>query len=203
MPTNTPLQSIVLTSSSSSVTFSNIDQSYTDLVLVTNVKGPTSNLESLRLRFNGDSGTNYSVTWMRGDGTSASSGRETSQNVLLVGRAGFQSEMFSPNIIQIINYSNTTTNKTCLVRSSAPQTTSGEAWTNVGLWRSTAAITSIVVSLDTSLFAVGSTFDLYGISSGALGAKATGGIISVDANYYYHTITSPIETMINNAVSWV
>jgi hypothetical protein len=71
MPTNTPLQSIVLTSTSSSVTFSDIDQSYTDLVLVTNVKGPTSNLESLRLRFNGDSGTNYSVTWMRGDGTSA------------------------------------------------------------------------------------------------------------------------------------
>jgi hypothetical protein len=163
--TYTPIATQTLTSAASNITFSSISSIYTDLVLVTNVKGPTSNIESLRLRFNGDSGTNYSVTWMRGDGTSASSGRETSQNVLLVGRVGFQSEMFSPNIIQIMNYSNTTTNKTCLVRSSAPQTSAGETWTNVGLWRSTAAITSIVVSLDTSLLAVGSTFTLYGIKA--------------------------------------
>jgi hypothetical protein len=27
--------------------------------------------------------------------------------------------------------------------------------------------------------------------------------VTSDANYYYHTITSPIETMISNAVSWV
>jgi hypothetical protein len=35
------------------------------------------------------------------------------------------------------------------------------------------------------------------------GQILTGGTVTSDANYYYHTITSPIETMINNAVSWV
>ena len=45
MPTYTPLQSIVLTSSASSVTFSNIPQTYQDLVLVVNPSGVGANTD--------------------------------------------------------------------------------------------------------------------------------------------------------------
>jgi hypothetical protein len=61
-----------------------------------------------------------------------------------------------------MNYSNSTTNKTVLSRGGNAAT-----WvtTNVGLWRNTAAITSIKVfaSDGTSNMNSGSTFSLYGI----------------------------------------
>ena len=154
-----------LSSATATVTFASIPSTYTNLVIVANVSGPTSGIESFRMRYNSDSGTNYSTTWMRGDGSSASSGKENSNTALIAGRVGNQSGMMSVNTIQIANYANTTTYKTMLVRSSAPQSTAGEAWTNVGLWRSTAAISSIALYLDTSNMSSGSTFTLYGIKA--------------------------------------
>jgi hypothetical protein len=66
----------------------------------------------------------------------------------------------SISIWQIMNYSNSTTNKSALNRG-------GGAGTNVeayaGLWRNTAAITSVTVL--TTNFAAGSTFTLYGVKS--------------------------------------
>jgi hypothetical protein len=39
-------------------------------------------------------------------------------------------------------------------------------------------------------YAAGSTFSLYGIASQEAAAKATGGMVTSDANYYYHTFTA-------------
>ena len=64
--------------------------------------------------------------------------------------------------IQIMNYSNTTTYKTALSRSNNANTGTDAI---VGLWRSTAAINSIVVLISGNQFATGSTFTLYGIKS--------------------------------------
>jgi len=61
-----------------------------------------------------------------------------------------------------MNYSNTTTYKTGLVRANSAASGTDAI---VGLWRSTAAITSIVATHDTAQFATGSTFTLYGIAS--------------------------------------
>ena len=62
-----------------------------------------------------------------------------------------------------------------------------------GLWNPStqAAITSIsfAPNLGTN-FVQHSTATLYGVTSAAVGAKATGGTISSDANYYYHTFTT-------------
>ena len=64
-------------SSTNTYTFSSIPSTYTDLVLAfANFQGTTN--YSFALRFNGDSGSNYSYTVLEGNGTSASSGTSTS-----------------------------------------------------------------------------------------------------------------------------
>jgi hypothetical protein len=84
-----------------------------------------------------------------------------------------------------MNYSNATTYKTWLSRANRP---SAGLDAIVGLWRSTAAITSITLSVISDTYSVGSTFSLYGIANADQGAaKATGGIITEDSQYWYHT----------------
>ena len=169
----------------SSVTFSLSGISgYTDLVLVANYTTTVANLD-VRLQVNGDTGSNYSYTYVLGTGSAAGSGRLA--NSVYIG--GYFSVGTSTNgnisIYNFQNYSNTTTNKTILQRMSSAEK---ELTANVGLWRNTAAITSITLFTNTNAFAVGSTFSLYGIANADQGAaKATGGIITEDSQYWYHT----------------
>jgi hypothetical protein len=182
--TYTELLKTTVGTATSSVTLSLSGISgYTDLVVVASTL-TGNDLADFTLRFNSDSGSNYSTTSLEGGGTSAVSQRQSNQTQMYF--VGFQSGTYTEpftSILQIMNYSNTTTNKTVLTRSS-----SNAASAYVGLWRSTAAITSVTIYSASSTFSVGSTFSLYGIANADLGsAKATGGIITEDANYWYHT----------------
>jgi hypothetical protein len=192
MATYNPLQSITLASNASSVTFSGISQDYTDLVLVSQTQQVTSS-EDLAIRFNNDSTSVYSRTYICGDGSTAHSGRSTSQSYIILDHHGTPptSTSFGSSIVNIPNYSNTTLNKTVLNRNGSidsPQAIATVA--NVGLWRSQAAITSItVLCTNSSNLKAGSTFDLYGIKSGA--PQALGGdTVTTDGNYWYHTFRS-------------
>jgi hypothetical protein len=66
------------------------------------------------------------------------------------------------SIINIQNYSNSTTYKTVLARSNNAATGTDAT---VALWRSTSAITSIDYYLNSGSWATGSTFTLYGIKA--------------------------------------
>ena len=186
MATNTyvALQTQTLGSTTASVTFSSIPQTYTDLVIVTNVKSPTTG--NMFIQFNGDSNTNYSRTVLSGSGSAVVSARNSNIAKLYCDYNGYFNTGFdNTKIIQIQNYSNTTTNKTCLIRSGAAATGVDAI---VGMWRNTAAITSILVDSDGANFSSGSTFTLYGIANSEIGApKAFGGTITQDATYTYHT----------------
>ena len=143
-----------LGSSATSTTFSSISGAYTDLVLVfqgTGVSGGT-----LTYQFNGDTSALYSDTYMYSDG-SAGSGRH--QDQIQIFGAGINTSRCM-QIINIMNYANTTTNKVTLLRGNANGIGATVAF--VGLWRSNDAITSIKLNLSSS-FASGSTFTLYGI----------------------------------------
>lgn len=181
MPTNTyvALDTKTIGTAVPTVTFTNIPQGYTDLVLVVN--GFTSADIQTYLQFNGDSSAVYSVTTMLGDGAAASSSRESGQQSIAAG--GYGTSANGNKIVQIQNYSNTTTFKTSLIRANAA---SAFTQARVGLWRSTAAITSITHFATSGNFAVGSTFTIYGIAASSVGAKATGGTIYTDSQYFYH-----------------
>ena len=156
--TYTPIATQTLASTSTSVTFSSIAGTYTDLVLVTN--GNTAANSNTYLQFNGDTATNYSITRMSSNG-SATSARTTSASKINLDAFGFYVTAFSANkIISIQNYSNATTKKTVLIRSNSTSGTDAV----VGLWRSTAAITSLTFTSDSAM-QIGSTFTLYGIKA--------------------------------------
>lgn len=167
MPAKTGTYSLIdsstLGSAQSSVTFSNIPQTYTDLLLVANI-GATASNSTYEVQFNSDTGSNYSHTRLYGDGTNPASDRAANQTAAGVGFVGSASAGTQISYIQ--DYSNTTTFKTVLGRASVAGTIT---MATVSLWRNTNAITSILVKTNAGIsFPSGSTFKLYGIEAGNL-----------------------------------
>jgi hypothetical protein len=158
--TMTPIATTIGTGTNATITFSNIPNTYTDLFLVANVK--VSTIRQLSVRFNSDTGSNYSRTVLRGDGSTAASSRASNQTAIEVTSAGYGDTQFTNHILQIINYSNTTTNKTLLARSN---NASGGTDAIVGLWRNTAAISAIEFYTVSATFDTASTFTLYGVKA--------------------------------------
>jgi hypothetical protein len=158
--TYTPISSTTLSSSQTNFTFSSIPGTYTDLIIIYSAKSSTSGFDAY-MRFNADAGANYSATYASGTGTTTSSGKQSNNTGILLDNYGavFTTE-FNMTRINIMNYANATTYKTALIRSD--YASSGTDM-NVGLWRNTAAITSITIV--GSSFATGSTFTLYGIAA--------------------------------------
>ena len=155
MATYDLLDSVTLSSSAASVTFSSIDQSYRDLVLVVEHLGSGGNA-SLNVTVNGDTGSNYSSVWMTGTG-SASSGSVTL--AYLVGITA--TETVAPlNILQIMDYSATDKHKGVLTRSNTPTFVQARAQR----WANTSAITSLLIQPSSNQYAAGSTFYLYGVA---------------------------------------
>lgn len=156
-----PIATNTLSSAAANVTFSSISGSYTDLIIVCSAKSDGS--QSMRMQFNSDTATNYSSTQLSattGDGL-VNSARFTSVNEIRIGyyQSGLSTTDFLPCIIQIQNYSNSTTYKTALGRSAQ------QSVATVGLWRSTSAITAVKLYPATGNFTSGSTFTIYGIAA--------------------------------------
>jgi hypothetical protein len=151
-----------LGSAQATVTFSTISSAYTDLVVIYVLKSTAGDVYPY-IRLNSDTGTNYSFTRMTGTG-SATSGRGTNTAVCyMAGNAGATTTNFNyKGLLHIMNYSNTTTYKTMLLRAGNPALGTDAG---VGLWRNTAAVTTVTIVADSSTFTSGSTFTLYGIKS--------------------------------------
>jgi hypothetical protein len=164
MPAGNTYEAIATTtlgSAASSVTFSSISGTYTDLVIVCLVEKETSGGDYIGLRFNSDTGTNYSRVRLSGDGSSAASYQDANQNIAYCDLNSSQGASPGNLIINLNNYSNATTYKTALTRGN--NTVSGTSAV-VNLWRSTSAINSVTL-LSGSNMKIGSTFSLYGIKA--------------------------------------
>lgn len=150
-----------LIASSGTVTFSNIPGTFKDLMLEC-VGTVASSTPALYIRFNGDTGTNYSYTGLQGDGSTATSSRQSNISTNQLNFAGGPNGT-TPYVItaNIMSYANTSVNKTTVSRAS---NAAGGASSVVNLWRSTAAITSFVLSMSSGDIGSGSTFKLWGVS---------------------------------------
>jgi hypothetical protein len=155
------------------VTFSNIPQIYTDLVIVYNGRNAQggNNITGLLMWVNGDeSGSNsiYSSTYLEGNGTTAVSNRQSTRTywTIAIGQNdGATTYRTASAIINLGNYSNTSTFKTAI---SQYGSTSGSLYSGIGthIYRSTNAITSIYIRNDGGYgHNTGSTISLYGIKS--------------------------------------
>jgi hypothetical protein len=152
--TYSQIASTTLGTASSSIVFSSIPSTYTDLVLVVYVTAVSP--VNGGLRFNNDSATNYSSTRITGDSAGATSSRDSNDDVLRTGVVSGNATV----ITHIMNYANTTTYKTVLSRAGG--------WNDrvaafAGTWRNTAAINT--VSVTNLTYPIGSTFSLYGITA--------------------------------------
>lgn len=165
-PTYDLIASNVLSTQSDSVTFSSISGSYRDLILVGVVKTAATGGPSANLRFNSDTGSNYSFVQMSGNGSTASSGNGTTTYVEMGTNLYISNDFTYQFMAHILDYSTTNKHKAVLVRTNqtVDPLNSGRG-TNAlaNRWASTSAITSITINVFQAV--AGSSFYLYGLVS--------------------------------------
>jgi hypothetical protein len=152
--------------STSSFTFSSIPSTYTSLQLRGIVRTGANN-ETVWMRLNGDTGSNYSAHALKGNsdstvGTDANANANKINPIAwTIGTTG----IWGASIIDIHDYTSTTRNKTVKAFFGADNndtTGAGKIYLASGSLRSTSAIDSVTIAAD-SVFTAGTTFALYGI----------------------------------------
>jgi hypothetical protein len=135
---------------SSTITFSSIPSTYQHLQI--RLIGRVTNADTADnawVRFNGDTGSNYSWHYLAGDGTSASASGAATQTRILAARvsaANAASGNFAATVIDILDYANTGKNKTVRSLTGQDRNGAGSINLNSGAWYNTAAVTSIDIS---------------------------------------------------------
>jgi hypothetical protein len=162
------LASTTLGSAQSVITFSSISQSYTDLVLKISGLESTGSGNWYTITFNGDTGANYSTTRIRSQGDTVSTGRTSNATSLYDDgfsfALGVTANSHGNSEIYIPNYTANASKTSYLYNTTIGQT----FLTSVsGLWRNTAAITSITITTGFGSYnsVAGSSFYLYGIKN--------------------------------------
>jgi hypothetical protein len=156
---------IVGSGGQSSVTFSSIPATFTHLQIRSISRDARAYYGSpMDLTFNGSGATAYARHRLAGDGSSATSGADTSQTYMRLEGGGNTANTFNASIIDILDYTSTNKNKTVRQLAGIDANGSGDVTLVSGLWYATpAAITSITLTPFSSPFAQYSHFALYGI----------------------------------------
>ena len=164
----TRIQQIVSTGSSTE-TFSAIAGTYETLVIHWNGRSDraANNWDNMGIRFNGDTGANYSSEEMGAFNTTTTSVQSLNATSVLVGQllaASADANAASSGSITIPGYARTVFQKSFqAVYGGFPATTVGQTVVISGRWKSTAAITSVTL-FPLSNFISGTVFTLYGIT---------------------------------------
>ena len=169
MPTTyQPIATTTLSSASTTITFSSIPSTYTDLILVLSITN-TSSTVYRTMQFNTDTSTgstNYSTTVFGSDGNNAFSERQSNTYGIANNDGTDSGSNTNILIANIMNYANTNTFKPVIVRSNKITSPQNKVTTNAGLWRSTSAIDSVTMySSVANSYGVGTTATLYGIKA--------------------------------------
>ena len=173
MPSSRQLiASQILGTTAATVTFSAIPGTYKDLILKVSTRSDFAQVDGFfRMEFNGSGGTAYSNTYIYGTGSTAGSGRRSNAARIadLIGQvyANATASTFSNCETYIPSY--TASQNKPVGHSGVPETNAATFDNGVGatagLWRNTAAITSIVLLPASGSFVSGSSFYLYGLAS--------------------------------------
>jgi hypothetical protein len=169
---------------SATIEFTSIPQTYTDLKVVLSGRSTNADIDDHLFVKPNNSAANMTQQWIRGNGSASSTG--TTVRFAVNGSTSTTStfsntELYFPNYTSAVNkdFQGTTVQET--------NATEAYIYLCSFLWSNTSAITSLVLDLLNGNFAEYSTATLYGVSEEI---KATGGVITTDANYIYHTFTS-------------
>lgn len=156
----TLIASQTLLNTTSFFTFSGIPNTFKDLIV--EHSGTVTAGTGIRIQLNSDTSSNYSVTILSADGSTASSTRESNQtNMRLTWNGSAQTTDPGIRTANIISYANTNINKTVLIRSNRAGSGNDAI---VGLWRSTSAVNAVTLFGTDGNFIAGTTFKLWGVS---------------------------------------
>jgi len=159
-----PIATTTLGTATTTITFSSIPATYTDLRLVFTTLSSTTNTQFVQV--NNDTATNYSLTALYGNGSTAQSYSATSAVRWDVASDVVNGSSTIPFLIEMDFFSYAgSTNKTVLIRSSEDLNGSGVTMSRVGLYRSTSAINRIDIRRAAGNYNIGTTATLYGIKN--------------------------------------
>jgi hypothetical protein len=162
MPTSTyvSLATQTLSSTATSVTFSSIPATYRDLILIMTPK--TAARSFIEVRFNGDTGSNYTTVGAYVSGGSPASFSGTYTRLLTDGSSPAGNDSKTIHITQILDYSATDKHKTAISRA---QGVDPSVDMNASRWANTAAVHTISIGSGAETFVAGASFSLYGIAA--------------------------------------
>ena len=150
----------------SSISFSSIPSTYKHLQ-IRGISRSNAFIIGVLLGLNSDRATNYSMHYLAGDGSAASSGGTTTTAPNLIGysaSSAYTSNVFSTVIVDILDYANTNKFKTMRSLSGVDNNGLGYLALFSENWRNTDAVTTITLTLQGSAeFTQYSRFSLYGI----------------------------------------
>lgn len=162
------ISTTILSADTASVSFD--ISAYTNTYKHLQIRYLGRNIQAVRdgqmiMRFNGDASASYSRHYLMGTGSSAVSSADINQVYATfaagINGASANSGVFTPGIIDIIDFASTAKNKT--VRAFHGSTDGAHIALESNLWRSTSAITNIYMAPQVNSFATGCRFSLYGI----------------------------------------
>ena len=161
------IASNTLGADAASVTFSGIPSTYASLQLRMNVKrSGTGGASVVYVRLNNDSSAIYTMHRIKGDGTTASAYGNTGNTESFgdgIAASTTNANIAGVSIIDIHDYASTTKNKTIRNFNGLDLNGSGQVTLTSNLWESTAAISSLVISIPSYNILAGTTISLYGI----------------------------------------
>jgi len=184
------LERIELNASAASVVFSNIPQTgYTDLKWVASLRA-TDNIDYGTITLNGAT-TTFSSRRVVGDGSLAASGNRSDNLIFGINPSGATANTFANWELYMPNYTGSNAKSFSMDHVTENNASSAVATLNAALWTGTAAVNQITLAPYTGSFVANSTFSLYGLAAvgttPTIAPKASGGNITTDGTYWYHT----------------
>jgi hypothetical protein len=150
------------TGGGASITFSSIASTYKTL----QIRGIASTGAGgyIKVTFNGDTGANYSWHEIYANGSSVSAAGGGSKNFIIADEVlSATSNVYGAFVMDVIDYANTSKNKTLRNLGGQDSNGSGYVVPTSGAWFNTAAITSITITPVSGSFASNTNIALYGI----------------------------------------
>ena len=175
-----------------SIDFQSIPQTFSDLRVVASIRNSGTSEHAL-IGLNGST-ANFTGQYLSGYGSGgATSSGSYARYLGNVSRAGYTAGTFGSTTVYIPNY--TSANNKLITAESISENNDTSNWAaamSTHTWAQSAAITSLQITNENgTLLEEGSTATLYGITDATkYYPKATGGTITTDADYIYHTFTA-------------
>lgn len=165
------IATVTATGGESSLSFTSIPGTYQHLQVrgITRANDASTSATDMTIRFNSDTGSNYTYHILQGTGATASASGNGTQTISYIFRnvvgGGTTSGIFGASIIDVHDYASTSKYKTLRAFAGSDRNASDTTYRvqlSSGLWQSTSAITTITLGCSAN-FASGTTFALYGI----------------------------------------